>query len=119
MAKSRAAQELLASLNDELAASPKSTGKDLVWSAQEREIIGMIGDAVDRPEELSAAYRAVETTSVRLRVATELRLTEQAVARLLRLVSTEVPAPLSVTSQKAQRAARSRWDRERMKQSNG
>ncbi|WP_142281135.1 hypothetical protein [Mycobacterium palustre] len=114
MAKTIAAQELLSALDEELAASAKRDGRDLVWSAAEREVLGMIGDAVDRREELSAAYEACQTISTRLKIATELRLTEQAIARLFKQISTEVAPPLSVTSLKAQRAANSRWNRERM-----
>jgi hypothetical protein len=71
---------------------------------------------VDRRVELSAAYEASESTSTKLKVATELRLLEQSIARLYKQVSTELSAPMSVVSQKAQRAANARWDRERMKQ---
>jgi hypothetical protein len=66
--------------------------------------------------ELSAAYEASQSAAAKLKVATELRLTEQAIARLYKQVSTDLPAPMSVVSQKAQRAANARWDRERMKQ---
>jgi hypothetical protein len=79
----------------------------------------MIGDAVDRRVELSAAYESTGKTSEKLKIATELRLTEQAIARLYKQISTEVAPPLSVTSIKAQRAANSRWNRERMKQAGG
>jgi len=52
---------------------------------------------------------------VKIALATEVRLTEVAIARLLKTISTEVPVdpPLSATSMKARRAAQSRWDRER------
>jgi len=116
MAKSIEGQQLLAALNDELAASAKNSGRDLVWSAAEKDILGMIGAAVDRRVELSAAYETCESTGAKLRVATELRLLEQSISRLYKQVSTELPAPMSVVSQKAQRAANARWDRERMKQ---
>jgi hypothetical protein len=61
----------------------------------------MIGAAVDRRVELTAAYEACESVSAKLKVATELRLTEGAIARLYRQVSTDLPQPLSVVSQKA------------------
>jgi hypothetical protein len=109
-------QRLIAALNSELAASAKDAGMELVWSAAEEDIIGMIGAAVDRRVELSAAYEASESTPTKLKVATELRLLEQSIARLYKQVSTELPAPMSVVSQKAQRAANARWDQERMKQ---
>jgi hypothetical protein len=80
--KSTEAQQLLAALDDELAASAKHAGRDLVWSAAEQDILAMICAAVDRRVELSAAYDASESTAAKLKVATELRLTEQAIARL-------------------------------------
>jgi len=116
MSKSVEAQALIATLDVELATSAKRPGRDLVWSAAERDIIGMIGSEVDRRVELSAQYEACESTATKLKIATELRLTEQAIARLYRSVSTDVPQPMSVVSQKAQRAANARWTRERMSQ---
>ncbi|OBJ53407.1 hypothetical protein [Mycobacterium sp. 1423905.2] len=116
MSKSPEAQALLAALDGELAASAERYGRDLVWSAAERDILGMIGAAVDRRVELSAAYERSRTPlATKLKIATELRLTEQAIARLYRQVSTAAPAPMSVVSQKAQRAANARWTRERMR----
>ena len=58
MAKSVAAQQLLASLDAELEAASKQTGSDLVWSAQGRAVIALINDAVDRREELTAQYES-------------------------------------------------------------
>jgi hypothetical protein len=116
--KTAEAQRLLASLDAELEAAAKRDGRELVWSAQERDIIRMIGAQIDRRVELSAAYDAAEEGSVaQIRIATELRLLEQAIARLYKQVSTDLPAPMSSVSLKAQRAARTRWDRERMRQS--
>ncbi len=64
---------------------------------------------------LDGYAEACESTATKLKIATELRLTEQAIARLYRQVSTDVPAPMSLASQKAQRAANSRWSRERVR----
>lgn len=107
-------QRIVAALNSELAASAKESGRDLVWSAAEADVIGMIAAAVDRRVELSSAYAVCDNVNVKLKLATELRLLEQSIGRLLRQVNTDVPAPQSVTSMKAQRAANSRWNRERM-----
>jgi hypothetical protein len=115
-AKTTEAQRILSALNKELEASAKGTGRDLVWSAAEADVLGMICAAVDRRVELSTAYEACESTAAKLKVATELRLLEQSIARMYKQVSTELPAPMSPVSLKAQRAARSRWDRERMAQ---
>jgi hypothetical protein len=116
-AKTAEAQRILAALDAELAEAAKAAGRDLVWGAAERDIIDMIGAAVDRRVELAANYEACESTATKLKIAPELRLLEQAIARLYRQVSTEVPQPMSAVSRKAQHAARSRWDRERMKRS--
>ena len=114
------AQQLIAALNAELADSAKRAGRDLVWSAAEEQILSMIGDAVDRRVELSEAYGQCEPGSLaQVRLATEIRLTEGAIGRLFKQISTEVAAPLSVTSIEAQRAANARWNRERMKQAGG
>jgi hypothetical protein len=77
MSKSEEAQHLLAELDAELAASAKRSGGCLIWSATERDIVGMIGAAVDRRVELSAAYQHSRTAlATKLKIATELRLTE-------------------------------------------
>jgi hypothetical protein len=107
---------IVAALNAELAEAAKAVGHELVWGAAEADVIYMIAAEVDRRVELSAQYAACDNMNTRLKIATELRLLEQAIARLYKQVSTEVPAPQSVTSMKASRAAHSRWDRERMKQ---
>ena len=116
LAKSAEAQQLLAALDAELAATAKRTGRNLVWSAAERDVLQMIAAAVDRRVELTRTYEKARTPmAVKLKLATEIRLTEQSIARLYRQVSTDLPAPMSATSLKAQRAANSRWDRERMR----
>jgi hypothetical protein len=116
--KSPEAQQLLTALDAELAAAAKRDGRDLVWSAAERQVLSMIGEAIDRKVELSAQYESAEGGSVaQVRLATELRLTEQAIAPLFKQISTEIAPPLSTTSLKAQRAANTRWNRERLKNS--
>jgi hypothetical protein len=115
--KSIEAQQLLAAMDAELADAAKRAGRDLVWSAAEQEILGNIGAAVDRKVELTEAYEQADPGSVvQVRLATEIRLTEQAISRLFGGVSTEVAPPRSATSLKAQRAANSRWNRERLAQ---
>jgi hypothetical protein len=114
-AKTAEAQRILAALDDELAVSAKSAGRELVWPAAEKDILGMIGAAVDRRVELSAVYEACESMGTKLKLATEIRLLEQSISRLYKQISTELPAPMSVVSQKAQRAANARWTRERMR----
>jgi hypothetical protein len=118
LVRSSESQALIAAFDAELAEAGKAAARDLVWSAAEADVIAMIAAQVDRRVELSAQYAACENTNTKLKIATELRLTEQSITRLFRQVSTEVPQPMSVTSLKAQRAANSRWNRERMTQAN-
>ena len=116
--KTEAAQALIAALDEELASAAKATGQDLVWSAQELDLIEMLGSAVDRRVELSEQYaqlRDRKDLGLRIKLAGEIRLLEGAISRLHRQISTEVPQPKSLTSIKASRAANARWDRERMK----
>lgn len=112
----RDSEVLVAALNAELAAAAEAAGEPLEWSAAEADTIAMIAAAVDRRSELSAAYAVCEDVGLKLKIATELRLLDGSISRLYRQVSTEVPAPRSLTSQKASRAAHSRWDRERLKE---
>lgn len=88
----------------------------LVWSAAEADVIGMIASSVDRRVELSAAYAVCDDLGLKLKIATELRLLEGSIERLHRQASVEVPEPKSITSIKASRAARSRWDREKLRE---
>jgi hypothetical protein len=115
IAKSEEAQRVLSALDAELAAAAKVAERELVWSAAEREVLDLIAEQIDRKVELAQRYAEAQQTRVKIALATEVRLTEVAIARLLKLIKTEVPqdpAP-SVTSMKARRAAHTRWDRER------
>jgi hypothetical protein len=108
-------QRSLSALDAERAAAAKVAERELVWSAAEREVLDLIAEQIDRKVELAERYAVAEQTRVKIALATEVRLTEVSVARLLKLINTEVPQdpPLSATSMKARRAAQSRWDRER------
>ena len=107
-----AALEVLRGLDIELAENAEELGEQLAWSAAERTVRELIAAEIDRKVWLSDAYRdAGDDVGLRVRLATELRLTEQAVARLLKQVKTDLPPPFSRRSQKAQQAARARWDR--------
>jgi hypothetical protein len=90
----------------------------LHWDASERKVLDMIAAHVDRRVDLTADYDAAEQVRTRIAVATELRLLETSLNRLLKSISTELPPPpksrskpMSITSIKAQRAANSRWNR--------
>jgi hypothetical protein len=74
--------------------------------------LGLIADAADRKADLSADYDACTDAKTRVRLAGELRLTETALARLLKQIHTDVPAPESRRSQMARAAALARWSRD-------
>lgn len=100
---------MLRDLNAELQASSAASGLPLEWSATEQVLIDQILDGIDRKSDLAVAYAAAaDEPKLRIKLSVEMRLLEQAVARLLKMVSTE-PAPQK--SQKHVRAARARWDR--------
>jgi hypothetical protein len=113
MARSAAALRLRRDLDAELLANGLAVGEDLQWSAAELAVLELISNHVDRREELQAAYDESDQVRVRIALATEIRLLEAGVARLLRQVATDVPAPMSVVSLKAQKASNARWDRVR------
>jgi len=72
---------------------------------QDRAVLELIADTVDRRVDLAAEYAAAEDTTRRVKLSAELRLLEGSLARLLRMVSTDVPAPES------QKARGTRTDR--------
>jgi hypothetical protein len=81
---------------------------------------------VDRRADLQRRYKAAAAKDARLKIAlsTELRLTEQSLSRLLKTIEMGIPTgedskPLSATTIKAQRAARSRWKKVKMAESQG
>jgi hypothetical protein len=100
---------VLAELDADLAANAEESGESVDWSAADWVVREAIASAIDRKVWLSEAYSAAADVMLRLKLSTELRLTEQAIARLLRQIKTELPEPMSRTSQKAQRAANMRW----------
>jgi hypothetical protein len=111
-AKSPEARRVLRELEKELAAAGAQQGRNLVWSAQESMILGQISSILDRKHDFLAAYEAAEEVETRLKVSSELRLLEQAAARLVRLVKTDLAPAESMTTVKARKAARTRWDRD-------
>jgi len=102
---------VLAGLDAELAENSEELGERLAWSAAERLLREAVADAVDRKVDLKHRWAASTQDAARVKLSAELRLTEGEIARLLRGIKTELPQPLSRRSQKAQQAARVRWDR--------
>jgi len=104
---------LLAELDAELAENSTARGlvDPLAWSAAEQAIRESLAWTVDRMVDLRARYHASDDDKVRLKISGELRLLETNLARLLKGVSTDLPAQPSIRSRKASRAANARWRR--------
>jgi len=115
MARSEAALRLRRDLDEEIARNGQAANETLEWSAAELAVLELVSNHVDRREDLQAAYDECGPDQVRTRIAlaTEIRLQEAGIERLLRRVKTDLPAPMSITSLKAQKASNSRWDRVR------
>jgi hypothetical protein len=104
---------VLQELDSELASASARTGRSLVWTAADREVLTLIASAIDRKVALGRDYAVAEDVKSRVKLSAELRLLEGHLSRLLRTVHTDVPQPESQTTLKARHAARVRWDRER------
>ena len=102
-------QRLVDELDADLAANATAAGRTLAWSAAERAVIGMAADATDRRADLAAAYSRTDDIKDRIKLSREIRLQENAVARLLGKISTAAPAAEQLRSVKARRAANARW----------
>ncbi len=99
-------------LDKELAASGAASGRNLVWSAAETQILDLISAAIDRKVDLSADYAAAADAKLRVKLSGEIRLLEAHIARLLKQVKTDLPQPMTRVSQKARNAALARWNKE-------
>lgn len=106
--------QVLIDLDEELARTSKVTGRNLEWSAADRAVLGLIEANRDRAAMLKDhCDRATDVKQIRL-LAAEMRATDAALARLVKLVSTDAPTSKqeSQTTIKNRRAAMVRWDRE-------
>lgn len=113
--RSREAETLLAELDSELSHSSAASGVPLSWTPAERRHLDMIADTIDRRVHLQGRYDNTDPTDTKnlCRLSTEIRLCDALVSRLLAKVTTEVAAPMSQRSRRAQHAALSRHTRER------
>jgi hypothetical protein len=102
------ARRVLRELDKELAATGARSGRSLVWTAADREVLALIASAIDRKCDLQRDYSAAEDAKTRVKISAELRFIEAAVARLLRQVHTDTPAPESQQIQ-ARAAVMRRW----------
>lgn len=112
MAHCAEARRVRRELDQQLAATAAATGRDLVWTAQDRVVLSLIQAAIDRIGDLQRDYAQADQAKTRIKISAELRLVEAQVGRLVKQVKTDVPAPLGLRSVKAQRAARARWSKD-------
>jgi hypothetical protein len=117
-ARSSAARKLKRELDNQLQSVAAATNRQLAWSPTESALIEQVLDALDRKSALQADWAAADNADARLRIAAEIRLIEAHTERVLRRIVIEAPAapPASRgnTSRKAQAAANSRWNRQRL-----
>ena len=102
---------MLRELDVELASASERTGRSLVWTAADRELLALIADTIDRKTDLTALYHAAEDIPTQVKLSAEVQLLEGSLARLLKMVQTDIPQPETMTTIKARRAARARWDK--------
>jgi hypothetical protein len=112
------ALNVLRELDSELASASENAGRSLVWTPHDRAILELIGDTIDRKVDLTVLYEATPDITPRVKLSAELRLLEGSLARLLKMVRTDVPdvhqhrqEPSDVRSARASRAAKAkaRW----------
>jgi hypothetical protein len=96
-------------LDKELAETGARSGRSLVWTAADREVLALIGSAIDRKCDLQRDYSAAEDAKTRVKVSAEIRLLENSISRTLRQIKTDTPAPESLRSIKARAAVMRRW----------
>jgi hypothetical protein len=65
---------------------------------------------VDRGADVAARYERTRETKVRIKVGAELRQLDKSIMLLVKNIRTEMPAPESLVTVKARRAAQARWD---------
>lgn len=108
----QAAMEVLAALDAEMAEASDECEEPLEWTAAEAAVRELIACEFDRKTDLEKMYREADDAKTRVKLSAELRLLEASTARLLKQVKTKLPEQaVSRRTQKAQRAARTRWDR--------
>jgi hypothetical protein len=71
-----------------------------------------IASILDRKAEFLTLYEVAENLDDKLKLSAEMRLLEQAAARLIKDIKTDIPPAPSLRTIKARRAVRARWDRD-------
>ncbi len=100
---------MLRELNVQLAAAGERSGMKLSWTPQETEALRLLADQIDRKCELFAEYQQAVEPKAKVALSAEVRLLENSIGRMLKTVQTELPAPSSLRSAKARKAALTRW----------
>lgn len=100
---------MLRGLRKELEAAGISAGQKLVWTASDQLVLDQISSILDRKAQLLDLYGLAEDLDSKVKLSGEVRLLEQAAARLVKLVKTDIPAPESRRTVMARQAANARW----------
>jgi hypothetical protein len=110
--RSAEARKVLADLDAELAAAGEASGESLSWTAAEVEAREMLASTIDRRANIAGHYEKATDPKLIVKLSTELHQLDNAVAKLLKQIHTDVPSAESLTTVKARRAANVRWERE-------
>lgn len=102
-------RKVLRGLRKELEAAGASSGQKLVWTASDELVLDQLSSILDRKAQLLGLYEVAEDLDVKVKLSGEVRLLEQAAARLVKLVKTDIPVPESRRTVMARRAANVRW----------
>jgi hypothetical protein len=84
------ALNVLQELDSELAAVSERTGRSLVWTATDRELLSLIADTIDRKVDLTVLYEATPDISPRVRLSAEIRLLEGSLAVHVHILAANV-----------------------------
>ncbi len=104
------AQQVLDSLDAELAAVGEARGERLSWTAAECELREILAATIDRRERVIGFCERTRDRKLVVKLSAEIRQLDTAVGRLLKQIRTDVPQPESLTTIKARRAVNTRWD---------
>jgi hypothetical protein len=109
VAKSTEGRKVLRELDKEREAVSKQLGRPVFWTAEDQAVLGQISSILDRKADFLKAYEEAEEIKVRLKISAEVRLLEQAAARLVKQVQPKPPEQKGLVAVKAARAANQRW----------
>ena len=115
MRHSASARKIGRELDKMLAQVATATRRQLSWDATELATIALLMDGYTRRDQLQAIYEQTGDPKAKMKVATELRLTEAQLARGLKAIQqglaklTPKAAPTTRAGRRAQHAANVRW----------